>query len=430
MAVPREDQLLFLLDPLRLGSLASKRRYVRELIKPTFTRGSIGTASGRDGAPYTFAVDVPRIEYVDLDGDGVRETPGLLLEGQRTNLILRSEELNNATWIKENTPIVTDGALALGCVTLSLVNKDTSGVLERIRQAVTFTVDGTKAIRLLVKAGTSQYSSVQLYDGTVPATRFITIITWAAGVPSFNTTVGSVLKVTLLANGIYELLVQAPNVVAANSHTLFLNPASGITGFETAPTGTTYFGAVQAENGPFPSSYIKTTSATVTRSPDRLEYPYLAGPQAMTILADFLERAHPNWVTPVGGGDPRIMQNSNSGNTATFRLIKANTSDSYRFVYNATGTDWGSTVDLNPVFGDRIELRATLTSGGLGTLYGSKNGATEVAASPATAEALPAAWGLNVLNLGSVGAAGQGDILLLGLTIAVGSFTRDEMRAA
>src|SRR6267142_838763 len=71
--------------------------------RATFTRADATTCATyikNDGLVYTAAANVLRTEWVDLDGDGVRETPGLLLEGSRTNQFIRSEAIDDGAWTK------------------------------------------------------------------------------------------------------------------------------------------------------------------------------------------------------------------------------------------------------------------------------------------------------------------------------------------
>src|SRR5258706_12017999 len=85
----------------------------------TFTRVSSGTAINALGQLYTANPNEVRIQYEDVDGDGIRETPGVFSEGSRTNVLPRSQELDNTgvwTWlvtgvVGANTTIAPDGTL-------------------------------------------------------------------------------------------------------------------------------------------------------------------------------------------------------------------------------------------------------------------------------------------------------------------------------
>src|SRR5690606_27473791 len=52
-----------------------------------FSRASTATYIARDGIPRGAGPHAPRVEWLDLDGNGVRETPATLLEPAATNLL-------------------------------------------------------------------------------------------------------------------------------------------------------------------------------------------------------------------------------------------------------------------------------------------------------------------------------------------------------
>ena len=201
----------------------------------------------------------------------------LLLEPQRTNLCIRSEEFD--TWANFTTCNVTANAVAApdGTTTADLLSSTVTGSSRG--QTVTFTGDGEKAIALYLKAGTSAFTQVRLLDTTASVFRHTVAVTWVAGVPSLSTVggAGTLYPVEALANGWYRILFSATGVVAANVNQFRVqpDPATG--------TGTIYAWGAQAENAIVPSSYIKTQATTVTRNADSLYFPFPAPPQAMTV---------------------------------------------------------------------------------------------------------------------------------------------------
>ena len=68
----------------------------------TFTRASIATRTNASGLIESVASNVPRLDY-----SGGATCPSLLLEPQRTNLVLRSEALDNASWSVNGSPTIT-----------------------------------------------------------------------------------------------------------------------------------------------------------------------------------------------------------------------------------------------------------------------------------------------------------------------------------
>jgi hypothetical protein len=84
-------------------------------------------------------------------------------------------------------------------------------------------------------------------------------------------------------------------------------------------------------------------------------------------------------------------------------------------------TNVTSSRDLNPAYGDRMEVRAVLNADGSVQLGASKNGGAETLGSASAANALAAAWSTPTLvSVGCIGANGQGNILLRSLIISAG----------
>jgi hypothetical protein len=154
----------------------------------------------------------------------------------------------------------------------------------------------------------------------------------------------------------------------------------------------------------------------------------------MTVYAHFIERASPTWVT-AGGQNPRIVQIGGSANAnPRLYLTKTTGADMYRLEHEPTGAGYrASTLDLNPVLGSRVELRAVLNTDGNGSvqLHGALNGGAESSAGASSASFLQAAWSAPALvSIGCIGATGQGDIALRSLKIVAGIHSMDELRAA
>jgi hypothetical protein len=66
--------------------------------KLTYTGATNGTFVNRAGLIERATTDQPRFDH----GPASRQSLGLLVEEQRANLLLRSEEFDNASWVKYN----------------------------------------------------------------------------------------------------------------------------------------------------------------------------------------------------------------------------------------------------------------------------------------------------------------------------------------
>lgn len=67
----------------------------------SFTRASVGTYTDSQGIPKEVAINQPRFDHTAT----TLEPTGLLIEGQRTNFLLRNTDLSNAAWRKVNATV-------------------------------------------------------------------------------------------------------------------------------------------------------------------------------------------------------------------------------------------------------------------------------------------------------------------------------------
>ena len=231
----------------------------------SFTRASNATYIDSAGTLQTAAVDVPRFDHNPTTGESL----GLLVEEQRTNLLLRSEEFDNASWSKvfatvsANQTTAPDGTSnadkLIGNATLDghYVQQNISGAISGINytSAVFAKASELSRFELLHAIGSTLY--VQGYDlsnGTL-LTRVTAGTTAATG--GFIQAVG---------NGWYRCGITQTSDGTAGAVRCTLRSANTVA-FDATSQGVFLWGA-QLEAGSFPSSYIPTTAAAVTRSAD------------------------------------------------------------------------------------------------------------------------------------------------------------------
>jgi hypothetical protein len=347
----------------------------------------------------------------------------LLLEPQRTNLLIRSQEFGS--WSNSGTCNVTaDTAVAPdGTATADLLTA-TSGASARFLTPA-FTGDGTKCVAVFVKAGTSTFSRIQLRDTTAAATRHQVQVAWSGGVPTLSTTAGAgtLYPVESYGNGWYRLMFSVNSVVAANTNELSILPDIAV------GTNNALSWGAQAEDAVVPSSYIPTAATTVTRNADSL-YWALASlvPREMTVyvrtVATYaaLSSYTSNNLLFALGASAGIADNN-------IAWVGTRTDNRFRFTVDVGGSEVSSQVAAGdaPVMFDVVESRCVLGAT-LTALYAqSINGAAEttgsVSASAGSATAFAAArfW-LAGLTTGLPAA-------YTNVAIALGTKTRAEMRA-
>jgi hypothetical protein len=190
---------------------------------------------------------------------------GLLLEEARTNLLLRSEEFNDASWAKSAGTVSANSiASPAGAITADTFVENTSNALHRISRGGAVVSGLTYTTSVYAKyAGRFLYFNCNVMHAA-RATFDLqsgTVATVAAGSAA----------IVAMGNGWYRCSITG--VAAATltqSFYLQLNDTSVATDRTYTGDGTSgiYLWGAQLEAGAFPTSYIPTTTATVTRAAD------------------------------------------------------------------------------------------------------------------------------------------------------------------
>ena len=203
----------------------------------TFTRASTATRVNASGLIEVVASDSPRIDY-----DPVTLAPkGLLIEEQRTNLILMSEAVATSPWFNSGLTSITNNTTDVTSpagdnTATKLVTTGTSSAFGQplVLTANNYTgsiwlrsSSGNISTQLIIYLGTSPFTNIGTQSITITTTwqRF-TVKSTTATAASYN----------LQVNGI--------------------------------GAGTVYAWGAQLEAGSFATSYIPTTSAQTTRVSD------------------------------------------------------------------------------------------------------------------------------------------------------------------
>jgi hypothetical protein len=351
----------------------------------------------------------------------------LLLEPQRTNLCIRSQEFDNAAWSKVGVTVPTTDAIAPdGTATGAVLTDDGLAAANRLERACTFTGDGEKSLAVYLKAGTAAATAISLRDQTAAVHRHIVTVTWTAGVPSLSTLggAGTLYPVQAVSNGWYRVMFSATGVVAANNNNIFIYPTTNV----AAATGTVLAWGAQAENAVVPSSYIPTEATTVTRNADSLywDIPALV-PRELTVYVRGVD------VGVFAGSatiNSRVFGIGNTGLTgARFNAGRPSGSNG-GFAQYSDGTTLQTAFAPAPsplykMF-DVIETRAWLTSDWRPAIATSANGGAEVTL---TGSASGSAAAFAEARLYLVGFSEGNPTAVTHVAIALGTKSRAEMRA-
>jgi hypothetical protein len=207
------------------------------------------------------AINIPRLDYSN------GSCPSLLVEPQRTNILLRSQEFDNATWTKTNTSVTANNT----------TSPDGTTNAEKLSATIATIVTPAEIIQSTSQLGSTTYSySVYAKKST---SNFIALRhTAVLGNPyawfNLNTgTIGTVqsgitASIESVGNGWYRCTIigTTPIIVAVNRVDMIVSDNDA--NYVCAINGSIFIWGAQLEAGAYPTSYIPTTSAAVTRNAD------------------------------------------------------------------------------------------------------------------------------------------------------------------
>jgi hypothetical protein len=208
--------------------------------------------------PTTDRLNVPRLTYQNGGGG----CPSLLLEPQRTNLVLQSQDFDNASWSKSNSSVTANSTTSPdGTTNADSLIENTANSLHLVSQ-VNFSA-GTYTTSVYVKANTRNWVYLTIYDGVADRGAFFNVSTGVVG----NIDTGVTASIQSVGNGWYRCIVTA-TPVATFSSSIQLATANGTRTYLGNGTSGLFIWGFQLEAGAYPTTYIPTTSATATRVAD------------------------------------------------------------------------------------------------------------------------------------------------------------------
>ena len=226
------------------------------------SRGSTATRVNKAGLIETVAANTPRLDYPLIDGV-VQSCPALLLEPSRTNLVLRSEELNT-TWLTFRSSVTANDIVSPnGSQNAEKIIQESGQTSSGgVYQNLTLSNSTVYTYSVFLKAGGYDFGMIRIDGGQYA---WFDLSSGAVG----SITGSGSSSIEDFGNGWFRCsftitttsTTGQPHIYVTNSDgSQTLSGADGVKGIYA-------WGAV-VEQGSYPTSYIKTTSSQATRSAD------------------------------------------------------------------------------------------------------------------------------------------------------------------
>lgn len=374
-----------------------------------------------------------RLQWYDLDDDGVIESALLVVESSRENQALQSSNLadNGSPWAGNGDfTIASATSIISGQTAYRHTNGGTSTA--RVRSQTIGTCTGAEEVSFCVleqdPANPAVTSAIDFGSDSNLVSR--ATLTWATGAVAVtdNEGTGTAFAVRLFSAGpnaggeVYLFGIRAAGT-SAEARTVELYP----TGIDQNTKGV-YVHHVQHEEDAdvSPPSFtpIITAGATVTRAAETLYAPFYGPTSTMQVYCKFVE---------LGGvylPQARIMHLGSASGARLYIQTDGTVGNSrYQFIHHNGTTSVSDEAAVTPAYGDTVEVLGTLNADGsvLATvaINGTQtNGSVSGALTPATT------WGANEWHIGNGGGSvsAHAGHYVQAATRGVG-FTLDDFRA-
>ena len=209
--------------------------------------------------------DVPRLDWLNSN------CPSLLLEPQRSNILKRSEQFDNATWSKNNSSINSNSIISPnGTLTADKFIEDNTTNTHRLNQIFFSASNDTYTFSVFVKKNGRSNFHLSISDSATGQANILVDLdngTFTNGVKPTGSWTNVSGGIEELASGWYRVHVTGDKNAGSNiiADLELYNNARNYTG--DGISGIYVWGAM-LEQASYPTSYIKTEASAVTRLKD------------------------------------------------------------------------------------------------------------------------------------------------------------------
>jgi hypothetical protein len=231
----------------------------------TFTRSTTGTYYNSSGVLTTAAINAPRFDY----NPSTLAPLGLLIEQSSTNLLTYSQDFTNAIWTKDGSSITASANIAPdGTQTASALIESTTTAVHRMYCSATVSLNTDYTLSFYAKANGRNLINVIAGNSSGQST----VVFDLSGTGSVGITTGTPnALISAVGNGWFRCSLKGQTSSGTTWYAI-LNIQTVNQSSPQSYTGNGYSGVyiwgAQLEALAFPTSYIPTTSAQVTRAAD------------------------------------------------------------------------------------------------------------------------------------------------------------------
>ena len=235
----------------------------------------------QDGAS---ASNIARLNYETVGG-----CPAILIEPQRINLVLRSEEFENPIWVKFNATITPNNVISpSGTLTADkFIPNATASVNKYIYQTPTVSNGINHSITVFAKL--AEYNRLRIEQGNNSKGAWFNLSNGTIGTIQSGVTA----EIKNIGNGWYSCSI---NTISTATNVFFLIGGSSSESIQVGDgTSGIYIWGAQLEVGAYATSYIPTLGGIQTRNADGISNTNISpliGQTEGTFFIDFQNKAN------------------------------------------------------------------------------------------------------------------------------------------
>jgi hypothetical protein len=230
----------------------------------TWTRASTANRTNSSGDIELMATGVPRLSYM------YGSCPALLLEPQRTNVVLHSGDLSQSSWSKTNYALSNVSAIQ-GLTTTRITknatnNGDYRGTGGRnVVNTVGAFASGIKVFSVLLRKGNTNKVGLLINQVLVGASTSVSC-EFVFSSETFTNISGVTPSFEKISTDVYRLSLVINDIGIGTGKSIWIAPIDSSN--NTVTDGYVDIAYFQWELGPYSTTYIPTTTASVTRIAD------------------------------------------------------------------------------------------------------------------------------------------------------------------